>query len=105
MYGLGARPWLGWSAGTLFGALLGAVLPTGVLNALDVAIYGMFVAIVIPPSKKSWAVALTVVCAALLSCAFSTIGFTGGVAIIVCAVLSAAIFAYVKPIESEASEK
>ncbi len=106
MYGLGTLPWIGWSGGTLVGALMGAVLPTSVLYALDVAIYGMFIAIIIPPSKKSWAVALTVALSALLSCVLSAFDFTGGFSIIVCAVISAAVFAIVKPIEeSEATEK
>lgn len=104
MYGLGAFPWLGWSAGTLTGALFGAVLPTLVLNALDVAIYGMFIAIIVPSSKKSRAVALAVALSALLSCVFSLFDFTGGFAIIICAVSSSALLALICPIkESEAN--
>ncbi len=105
MYGLAALPWLGWSAGTLVGALCGSILPVSVMNALDVAIYGMFIAIIIPPSKKSWAVAGTVALSALLSCILSAVNFSGGFAIIVCALVSAALFALVKPIESEVQAK
>lgn len=105
MYGLALLPWIGWSSGTLFGALCGSVLPASVMNALDVAIYGMFIAIIIPPSKKSAAVAGVVAASALLSCIFGALGFSGGFAIIVCALVSAGVFALLRPIESEVGAK
>ena len=42
-----------WAAGTLCGILAGNVLPANVVTALSVAIYGMFLAIIIPPTRKS----------------------------------------------------
>jgi len=42
-----------WAAGTLCGILAGNVLPANVVTALSVAIYGMFLAIIIPPARKS----------------------------------------------------
>ncbi len=42
-----------WAAGTLCGILAGNVLPPDVVTALSVAIYGMFLAIIIPPARKS----------------------------------------------------
>ena len=42
-----------WAAGTLCGILAGNVLPGNVVTALSVAIYGMFLAIIIPPTRKS----------------------------------------------------
>ncbi|MBQ8816098.1 MAG: AzlC family ABC transporter permease, partial [Lachnospiraceae bacterium] len=43
----------GWTLGTLAGAVLGNLLPDAVTSAISVAIYGMFLAIVIPPAKAN----------------------------------------------------
>jgi len=50
-----------WAVGTALGILMGNLLPLRVVSALSVALYGMFLAIIIPPAKKSLAVALCVV--------------------------------------------
>ncbi len=42
-----------WAGGTLCGILAGNVLPPNVVTALSVAIYGMFLAIIIPPVRKN----------------------------------------------------
>ena len=52
MAGLILTPFLGWTAGTLLGAAAGHILPQMLISALGVAIYGMFVAIVVPPAKE-----------------------------------------------------
>ena len=52
-YGLIAASWPGWVGGTALGCFLGAVLPESVLSALGVALYGMFIAIIVPPTKKN----------------------------------------------------
>ena len=49
LYGLILTPYLGWSSGTLLGALAGNILPAAIISALGVAIYGMFIAIKTPP--------------------------------------------------------
>ena len=104
MFGLILTPYLGWSAGTLAGALAGDILPAVLTSALGVAIYGMFIAIVLPPAKKDRATALCVLLAMGLSCLFRyTPGLSsvsGGFVIIICAVLSGALFALVAPIKT-----
>ena len=50
-----------WAIGTALGILMGNLLPLRIVSALSVALYGMFLAIIIPPAKKSLAVALCVV--------------------------------------------
>lgn len=50
----------GWAIGTYVGVLLGNILPLRILSALGVALYGMFIAIIIPPARKSRVVALIV---------------------------------------------
>ena len=105
MLGLMLLPILGWTGGTLTGAIAGNILPAMVTAALGLAIYGMFVAIVVPVAKKEKATALCVAIAIALSCAFKYIplltkvptGFT----VIICSVIAAVILAVVAPIKAE----
>jgi len=103
MYGLILPPYLGWSLGTLLGAAAGNILPAIVVSALGVAIYAMFVAIVVPEAKNNLSTALCVLLAIILSCIFNYVPFLKGVpagfVIIICAVSASAIFAFVHPIE------
>lgn len=48
MTGLAVLPYIGWTGGTLVGAICGNILPTTLSNALGIMIYGMFLAIIIP---------------------------------------------------------
>ncbi|SDB18309.1 Predicted branched-chain amino acid permease (azaleucine resistance) [Eubacterium oxidoreducens] len=52
-YGIMAVAVPGWTLGTAFGAYLGGLLPTSVLTALSVALYGMFISIIIPAAKEN----------------------------------------------------
>lgn len=103
MYGLIIPPFLGWSSGTLIGCIAGSLLPEMIVNALGIAIYGMFIAIVLPPARKSAPVAFCAVIAAAISCAFKFIpvlsGVSGGFVIIIAGVASAVIMAAVAPIK------
>lgn len=105
MYGLMLTPWLGWSSGTLIGGVAGNVLPTIVASSLGVAIYGMFIAIVVPEAKKSRPTAVCVAIAVALSCVFYYVpglnAIPGGFTIIICAVAASAIMAVLAPIEQE----
>ena len=56
MYGLMTIPYIGWALGTLVGAAAGMLLPESIRSALGIAIYGMFIAIVVPPAKDNKAV-------------------------------------------------
>ena len=57
----------GWAFGTFFGVMAGNVLPTRLVSALSVALYGMFLAIIIPPARKDKVVAGLVVLSFALS--------------------------------------
>lgn len=108
LYGLILTPYIGWSMGTLFGAGAGNILPSAVVSALGIAIYGMFVAIVIPEVKKSLATALCVLMAIALSCCFEYIPALGavpaGFTVIICAVAASALFAWLAPVPVEYEE-
>ncbi len=101
--GLSTLPYIGWALGTLLGALLGNVLPASILSALGLALYGMFVAIVVPVMKTERPVILVVIIAACLSIAFTYIPVlskvSSGIAISICAILSSTIIALIKPVE------
>lgn len=103
MYGLILTPYLGWSVGTLIGALAGNILPTGVVSALGIAIYGMFVAIVVPEMKENSKTALAVALSIVLSCAFEFLPLLNkvpdGFTVIICAVTASLLFAFIFPIE------
>ncbi|MDD6478946.1 MAG: AzlC family ABC transporter permease [Oscillospiraceae bacterium] len=102
MYGLILSPYLGWSLGTILGAVAGDILPAIIVSALGVAIYGMFVAIVVPVIKTEKNTALCVLLAVALSCAFRYIPVLkvvpSGFVIIICAVIASAVFAVIAPI-------
>ena len=110
MYGLGLTPLIGWTSGTLLGALAGDILPTSVSTALGVALYGMFVAIVVPQTVESKPKRIAALLAALLSCLFTWVPLLktvdSGLAIVICTVVSAAVCAVLFPIDEkeEASE-
>lgn len=70
MMGLISTPIVGWTLGTLTGALICAALPEALSSAMGIALYGMFIAIIVPPASKSrpvlFIVLLSVAIAALL---------------------------------------
>lgn len=105
--GLSLIPYLGWVLGTLAGALLGNVLPERLMSALSLAIYGMFVAIVVPEAKKGKAVIVVVLLALAFSCLFYYVPglnrISSGLSISICGVLAAAIGAVLFPVKEEPS--
>ena len=105
MFGLALTPYLGWTIGTLLGAVAGSLLPAVVTVALSVAIYGMFIAIILPEAKRDLSVLLCVVIAAALSCAFYFLPYLSlvpsGFRIIICACVAALVMALVRPVNPE----
>ena len=106
--GLATIPYVGWSLGTLIGALLGNILPQRLMSALSLAIYGMFVAIVMPGIKEGKAVVIVVV----LALGFSSIFYyvpvlaqiSSGLSISICAIVAALIGAVFFPVKEEAED-
>ena len=108
MFGLILTPYVGWSVGTLLGAVAGNILPAVVISALGIAIYAMFIAIVTPEAKKSIKTALLVLSAIVLSCAFTYLPvlnkIPSGFVIIITAVSVSALFAVIYPIKDNEEE-
>ena len=105
LLGLGLLPFLGWTGGTLVGGLAGSALPADIRAALGVMLYGMFIAIVIPPAKQEKAVLVTVILALICSCVFHWVDglktVSAGVSIVICTVAAAGVAAICFPVEPE----
>ena len=103
--GLAAAPYVGWAVGTLLGALLGDILPARVMCALCIAIYAMFVAIVIPQVRVEKTLGVVVGVSVLLSTAFYYLPYlkniSSGLSITVCAIASAVLGALLFPKKTE----
>ena len=103
--GLGLTPVIGWTLGTLCGALAGSVLPASIQAALGVMLYGMFIAIVVPPAKQERSVLYVVLLALTFSCLFTYVpvlqSVSAGISIVVCTVAAAAVGAWLFPIPDE----
>lgn len=103
--GLIIMPYIGWTLGTFLGGVCGEILPQILVSALGVALYGMFIAIFVPPMKHSYKITIVVAIAVLLSVCFAYIplfkGISAGLSIIICAVVAAAVGAWLFPKDDE----
>lgn len=106
--GLTIIPIIGWTLGTLGGALLGNILPAIITNALGVALYGMFIAVVVPKARDDSHVFVAVCIAVAISVALKYIpafvNLSGGFAIIICTVVASLIAAVLFPVEVSEDE-
>ena len=88
--------------GTLVGAAAGNILPSSVISALGIAIYAMFVAIVVPQAKANRPTALCALTAVAVNCAFEYLPFLksvpDGFSLIICAVAASVLFAALSPL-------
>lgn len=107
MYGLILISALGWTLGTFLGAAAGSVLPQMITDAMGLVLYGMFLAIIIPPARESKSVLFVVLVAAGLSVLFYYVftAVSSGFAIIISAVGAALLGAWLFPIPEEEVEK
>lgn len=109
MIGLQSLPILGWTAGTACGAAAGSVLPASVNSALSVALYGMFMAVVIPAAKKAVSVLSVVLLSAFMSCLLYYVpafkGISAGMSIILCTVAVSAAGAVLFPLPEEGGDE
>ena len=94
-----------WSSGTASGIVAGGILPASVVSALSVAIYGMFLAIIIPPARRDKVVAALVAIAFATSFACSALpvvsGLSSGTRTILLTVAISAAAALLRPVKSE----
>ena len=104
-YGVITMALPGWSLGTYFGVIMGNVLPASVVSALSVGLYGMFLAVIIPPARKSRVIAGLVLVSMAASCAFAYLpvvsAISPGMRVIILTVAIAAAAAYLFPVEED----
>lgn len=93
-----------WATGTLCGILVGNILPAEVVTALSAAIYGMFLAIIIPPARKNRVVAGLVAAAFACSFAGSRLlpGLSEGTRTVILTIVLSAAAAVLFPLKDEA---
>ena len=103
MYGVILISATGWVMGTFLGAALGQILPESLSAAMGIMLYGMFLAIFVPPARKDRGVLIAVIAAAMCSIMFNTVltFVSGGFAVIISALASAAICAWLFPVAEE----
>ncbi len=105
MFGLIVCSFSGWVGGTVAGTLVGSFMPVDLVSAMGIAIYAMFIAIIIPPLKKSKPIFVVVAIAAVINCIFT---YTPGInsigsswSVIISGIVAAAIGAILFPQEME----
>ncbi len=108
MAGLILTPVLGWTGGTLIGATATSLMPPILSAALGIALYGMFIAIIIPPARVHKSVLYAVLLAVALSCLFYWMPglkkLSGGWSIIIITVAVSALMAWKFPVSTEDEE-
>lgn len=77
-YGLAISSLSFWALGTCLGVLVGNVLPDALVAALGVGLYGMFLAIIIPPARKNPVIGGLILLSMLLSLLLSVLPLTSG---------------------------
>ena len=95
---------MGWTSGSVAGAVAGAVLSPAVRSALGVALYSMFIAIVVPPMRRSRPVRLVAAAAAAASCILAWTPLSrvvgSGFAIVLSTLAAAAMGAWLFPVDA-----
>ncbi len=107
-YGAMAVAIPGWSIGTWLGVVMGDVLPGRLVSALGVALYGMFIAIIVPPARKSRLLAALIVISMAMSYALAKLPafdfLSPGIRIIFLTVLISGVAAVLFPIREARSD-
>ena len=105
MAGLQSLPVFGWTFGTAVGAVAGDLLPASLCSALGLALYGMFVAIVVPTARKSVPVMVTVFLAIVINCLLYFLPvfhfISTGIAVIISTVAASAVSAVLFPVPAQ----
>ncbi len=103
--GLSTTPYFGWTIGTLLGGLINSLLPQSLQYAMSIALYCMFIAIILPPAKKSVPISFCIGLAIALSCLFYFTPYLNqisiGIRVIIASVVSAVVTSLIFPHEDK----
>lgn len=95
----------GWALGTFLGVVMGNALPSRLVSALSVGLYGMFLAIIIPPAKQNKVIAGVVTVAFILSFIFQYIeAVPSGLRVIILTVVISLVAAILFPVKEDEDE-
>lgn len=104
MAGLIITPYTGWVLGTLLGSVASSLLPSDLQLVLGIALYCMFIAIIVPPMKKSRPIFISVVIAIIFSALLTYLTpITSGFTTVIAGVLASCICAFIFPLRGENS--
>jgi len=107
-YGITLISAVGWASGTALGIVTGNILPAWAVNALSVSLYGMFMAVIIPPARHNRFIALLVAVSMLCSLIFTIAPVLGrissGFRIIILTLVLAGAAAFIRPVSEEGEE-
>ena len=102
MLGLITLPYIGWTTGTLLGAVMGDVLPEIIVSALNIALYAMFIAIVVPTAMQNKKVIPVIIISIALSCVFTFDPYlqvvNSGIVYVISAIVASVIGALIFPV-------
>ena len=103
MTGLIIVPFIGWTSGTIVGAFASQILPEIISDVMGIMLYGMFIAVFVPASKKSKNVLLAVLISAGASIIFKYLltFVSGGFSIILSAIIASVVCALIFPVKEE----
>lgn len=108
MAGLIITPVLGWTGGTLVGAVATSFMPPALSNALGIALYGMFIAVIVPPARehKNVLFAVVLAIAASVVCKYLPVvkNLSSGWTIILITIIVCVIAAWLFPVEESEGE-
>ena len=109
MAGMIISSYSGWVGGTILGGLASGLIPQSVLSALGIALYAMFVALVVPPAKQSRPVLIVVLCAAAVSTLLNFLpvikDIGSGWIIIIAGIAASVLGAVMFPIDSDKAKE
>ena len=95
----------GWALGTLLGVISGNILPERMISALSIALYGMLLAVIIPPAKGNKILTALIFISMVASLLFAILPFlntiSSGVKIILLTIIIAGIAAILFPVKEE----
>ncbi len=105
MMGLTICPYFGWALGTILGAMVTSVLPQALQSSMGIALYGMFIALIVPVAKRSKAALVVVIISVLISSSFKFLPcinvISDGWSIIITTIIAATIGAFIFPKEGD----
>lgn len=85
--------YFGWVGGTIAGFVAGRFLPPAIEEAMGIALYAMFVSLIVPGIARFWRYGIVVVAAGAVNFGMTSLGLSRGPALLVAIVLPAVVFA------------